>query len=197
MKLFRNGFDVVFQVCEQIPVPSIAYIKEVECQKCQKYTVAVPATKLSIECNPVYDEKCHTSYPKHCAVETRCHELYQTVCQTSYDGYGQNCGSEPRQHCYPETKCHRTPMTECRPVQREKCVKVPKEVVEQRVEKQCLPFEISQGERDAMNHIDPCTGGVLGRLLIHLLYTSLLVFSRKKKPPFFKRKTYETLLFFE
>ena len=85
-------------------------------------------------------------------------QLYQTVCQTSYNGYGQSCGSQPVQQCYPETKCHRTPMTSCRPVQKDKCVKVPREALENRVEKTCLPFERSQAEIDAMVHVNPCNG---------------------------------------
>ena len=100
-------------------------------------------------------------------MEQRCHHLYQTVCESNgYDphgGYGghghlsgQNCASQPREHCYPETKCHRTPMTKCKLVQKEKCVKVPREVIVQKEEKQCLPFEISQAEIDAIAHADPC-----------------------------------------
>ena len=97
------------------------------------------------------------SYPQHCKVETRCHMLYQTVCEDSSYGYGgQTCGSVPREHCYPETKCHRTPMTQCKPVQKEKCVKVPREVIVQKVQKQCLPFEVNQAELDAQANIDPC-----------------------------------------
>ena len=47
-------------------------------------------------------------------------------------------------------------MTQCRPVQKEKCVKVPREVIVQKEEKQCLPFEISQAEIDAQANSDPC-----------------------------------------
>ena len=47
-------------------------------------------------------------------------------------------------------------MTKCRPVQKEKCVKVPREVIVQKEEKQCLPFEISQSEIDAQANVDPC-----------------------------------------
>ena len=43
--------------------------------RCQKFTVQVPVTKVAVECNPVYDEKCKTTYPKHCKVETRCHQV--------------------------------------------------------------------------------------------------------------------------
>jgi len=145
------------QVCNTVPVPETRHAKETECQRCRKYTVPTPATKWAIECNPVYDEKCKTSYPQHCKVEQRCHQLYQTVCDDTGYGYGgQTCGSVPREHCYPETKCHRTPMTECRPVQKEKCVKVPREVIVQKQEKQCIPFEINQSELDAQANIDPC-----------------------------------------
>ena len=47
-------------------------------------------------------------------------------------------------------------MTKCRPIQKEKCVKVPREVIVQKEEKQCLPFEISQAEIDAQANVDPC-----------------------------------------
>jgi len=153
------------QVCATVPVPQIRQAKETECQRCRKYSVPTPTTKWAIECNPVYDEKCKTSYPQHCKVEQRCHTLYQTICEDGgygghgYSGHGaagQTCGSVPREHCYPETKCHRTPMTKCRPVQKEKCVKVPREVIVQKEQKQCLPYEISQAEIDAQANVDPC-----------------------------------------
>ena len=47
-------------------------------------------------------------------------------------------------------------MTKCRPVQKEKCVKVPREVIVQKEQKQCLPYEISQAEIDAQANVDPC-----------------------------------------
>jgi len=146
------------QVCNTIGVPTPVYAKQTECAQCQKFTVQVPVTKVAVECNPVYDEKCKTTYPKHCKVETRCHQLYQTVCGPSYDGYGQACGSKPATQCYPETKCHRTPMTRCRPVERKKCKKVPREGVENRIQKTCLPFQITQAQIDAISAVDPCAG---------------------------------------
>lgn len=62
-------------------------VKEIECQKCQKYKVPVAKTKWVKECNPVYDEKCKTEYHQHCKEETRCHIIYQTICDNS--GYQQ------------------------------------------------------------------------------------------------------------
>ena len=47
-------------------------------------------------------------------------------------------------------------MTKCRPVQKEKCVKVPREVIVQKEQKQCLPYEISQAEIDVQANVDPC-----------------------------------------
>ena len=47
-------------------------------------------------------------------------------------------------------------MTKCRPVQKEKCVKVPREVIVQKEQKQCLPYEISQAEIDIQANVDPC-----------------------------------------
>ena len=47
-------------------------------------------------------------------------------------------------------------MTKCKPIQKENCVKVPREVIEQKTEKQCLPFELSQAELEASANIDPC-----------------------------------------
>lgn len=70
-------------------------VKETECQKCRKYYETVPTTKWMVECNPVYDEKCHTKYQTDCHSETRCVMLYQTVCTNSYDGYSkQHCQNE-------------------------------------------------------------------------------------------------------
>lgn len=143
------------QVCNSVAVPVVRQVKEIECQKCRKYKVAVPKTKWVKECNPVYDEKCKTEYHQHCKEETRCHIIYQTICDNS--GYQQHCGSQPRQHCYPETKCHRTPDTQCVPVQKEKCEKVPVETTEFVEEKQCLPFQLDLSQLSNVQG-DPCAG---------------------------------------
>jgi hypothetical protein len=73
-------------------VPVVRQAKEIECQKCRKYKVAVPKTKWVKECNPVYDEQCKTEYHQHCKEETRCHIIYQTICDNS--GYQQVISSE-------------------------------------------------------------------------------------------------------
>ena len=70
--------------------------KVTECQKCKKYTVPVPVTKWIKQCNPVFDEKCKTTYLSHCKSEQRCVMIYQTVCNPGYDGYGQHCSNEVR-----------------------------------------------------------------------------------------------------
>ena len=86
----KSRWDLIawlFQVCNSVAVPVVRQVKEIECQKCRKYKVAVPKTKWVKECNPVYDEKCKTEYHQHCKEETRCHIIYQTICDNS--GYQQ------------------------------------------------------------------------------------------------------------
>lgn len=61
---------------------------------CRKYYETVPTTKWVKECNPVFDEKCKTSYLQHCKSDTRCVMIYQTVCSSM--GYDQHCTNEVR-----------------------------------------------------------------------------------------------------
>ncbi|XP_059093900.1 uncharacterized protein LOC131888954 isoform X2 [Tigriopus californicus] len=146
------------EVCESVPVYVTHKEKVTECQKCKKYYETVPVTKWVTECNPVYDEKCHTKYLSHCSSETRCVMIYQTICKTGYDGYGQHCTNEPRNHCYPETKCHKTPQTNCVPIKKESCSKVQREVTEQQERSQCLPFERSQATVQSLADQNSCPG---------------------------------------
>lgn len=146
------------EVCESVPVYVTHKEKVTECQRCKKYYETVPVTKWVTECNPVYDEKCHTKYLSHCSSETRCVMIYQTICKTGYDGYGQHCTNEPKNHCYPETKCHKTPQTSCVPIKKETCSKVQREVSEQQERSQCLPFERSQADVQLLADQNSCPG---------------------------------------
>ena len=64
-------------------------------------------------------------------------------------------------------------MTKCRPVQKEKCVKVPREVIVQKEQKQCLPYEISQAEIDAQVKKASCAIGGKGTESINSIYPIL------------------------
>jgi hypothetical protein len=44
----------------------------------------------------------------------------------------------------------------CFQVQKENCAKVPKEAYVQKERKECLPFELSEAEVEAMHQYDPC-----------------------------------------
>lgn len=87
-----------------MPVPVVRQAQEIDCQKCRKIKVPVPKTKWVKECNPIYDEKCHTEYHQHCKEETRCHVIYQTICDNS--GYQQVSKKKSRglkgASCFPQ-----------------------------------------------------------------------------------------------
>ncbi len=86
-----------FQYCNTIPIFRTRKERETECQRCRRYFVTVPTTKYVRQCNPIFDERCHTEYIKHCKTDQRCTMLYQTVCQNQ--GYEQLCTNEVGRLC--------------------------------------------------------------------------------------------------
>jgi hypothetical protein len=79
------------------------------------------------------------------------------------------CCRQPKQHCYPETVCHKTPLTSCVPVKKEDCQKVAQQATEQQERSQCLPFERSPADLEALLAVDPCGAlGYQGQSTVHI-----------------------------
>ena len=76
--------------CEKRQAYKPRLAREVECQKCRKFPVTVMKKKLFKECAPLYDEKCSTTYDKHCKTNRKCTMIYQTQCSQQH-GYTQTC----------------------------------------------------------------------------------------------------------